>query len=413
MPDLDEGFLAFHIPSDQELDRALIHSLVVLDANVLLDVYRYVDQTRSDLFRVLESVGDRLWVPHQAAHEFWRNRVSVMGDRLAAFDELRRGLAKARDNVTQSLDQWSRATAGDSRSVADQLDTAFARALDAIDAMSPEASPSYVTADDPIVDRLRAVLVGKVGEAPDDEEWNLCVAEGRRRTEAEEPPGYLDAPKEGDGPPEGAAGDYLVWHQLMQESRRRELDVVFVTRDQKEDWWWRYRSVYFGPRRELTDEFRTVTGRRIYMLRPGDLLARSRALQVAVADESIEDANRGTELVPWPADGVVELLRRLDSEGREQADVIRAAAVNGGWVSRDEVYELCGFPEDRMLRGFTRPARRITADLQSEGLVSTAVAPAIEAHYPTGVRTAGFAIPQEMVGVLQADDARLPVHGES
>jgi hypothetical protein len=32
-------------------------------ANVLLNIYRYADATREDLFRVLEGLSDRVWVP--------------------------------------------------------------------------------------------------------------------------------------------------------------------------------------------------------------------------------------------------------------------------------------------------------------------------------------------------------------
>ena len=78
-----DDFPGFRLPPDQELDEALQAALVVIDANVLLNLYRYNESTRDDLLGVLQKVGDRLWVPHQVMKEFWRNRVGVLASALA------------------------------------------------------------------------------------------------------------------------------------------------------------------------------------------------------------------------------------------------------------------------------------------------------------------------------------------
>jgi hypothetical protein len=69
-----DGFEGYRKPSAQQQRDALRTALVVVDANVLLNLYRYTATTRDDLFAVLSTVGDRLWVPHQVMREFWRNR---------------------------------------------------------------------------------------------------------------------------------------------------------------------------------------------------------------------------------------------------------------------------------------------------------------------------------------------------
>ncbi|MGI9004103.1 MAG: PIN-like domain-containing protein [Pseudonocardia sp.] len=45
----------------------------------------------------------------------------------------------------------------------------------------------------------------------------------------------------------------------MDEAGRRGGDLLIVTGDEKEDWWWRYRSEFIGPRQELVAEFATAT----------------------------------------------------------------------------------------------------------------------------------------------------------
>jgi hypothetical protein len=97
---------------------------------------------------------------------------------------------------------------------------------------------------------------------------------------------------------------------------------------------------------------------------------------------------------------VAELLRRLDTEGREQADVIRTAAERGGIITRDEVFEIGGYEEDRMLRGFTRPTARLTRALQEEGILDGEVEPMLTPQYEGGVLAVKFEIPLEVVEIL-------------
>lgn len=225
--------------------------------------------------------------------------------------------------------------------------------------------------------------------------------------EAEEPPGFKDAAKEEGDLPEGGAGDYLVWYQATRYAAERDSNLLIVTADEKEDWWWRQKAAFLGPRPELAFEYYQLSGRRLFLLRPPDLLARAEALEVEVDEKSLADADRHSEEqsatpVQWTADAVRALLARLDREAPVQASVLRLAAASGtGSVSRDQVYELGDFPDERMLRGFTRPLRRLTQALQAEGAVPDDVLPILVARYPDGVKASYFSVPPEVPALLQ------------
>jgi hypothetical protein len=155
---------------------------------------------------------------------------------------------------------------------------------------------------------------------------------------------------------------------------------------------------------ELVAELQNACSRQLYMMRPIDLLRRSSALHVSVRKESVDDVERVSrefqQRALWTPAGVTALVERLETEGRDQAEVIRAAALHGGTVSRDEVYEICGYQDDRMLRGFTLPTARITRDLQREGLVVEGVEPVLTTIYRDGTQAAAFRIPAEIVAIL-------------
>jgi predicted nucleic acid-binding protein len=405
-----DDFPGYRMPSDEELAHALRSALIVVDANVLLNLYRYNESTRDDLLGILRRIGDRLWVPHQVLREFWRNRLGVLASRGAGTTQALDALAKQQRAATDAIRQWAKTVAVEA-SYEDQL-------LSKVDALHNEleheiqthapavSKASTGTASEPVLGRLEELLQGKAGRRPNDSEWESAVKEGNERVSRKEPPGYLDAEKGSSDLQEGAAGDYLVWRQATDEAARRGLDLLLVTGDEKEDWWWRHRSEFLGPRVELVAEFKNRSGHKLYMMRPIDLLRRSSALHVVVRKESVDDVervSRESNQALWSAAGIGALLRRLETEGREQAEVIRVAALNAGTINRNEVYEICGYKDDRMLRGFTLPTTRITHDLQQEGIVAEGVEPALTTIYHGGVKAAAFHIPSEMVAILTED----------
>jgi hypothetical protein len=405
-------FPGYRLPGDAEIDEALLHAVVCVDANVLLNLYRYNRRTAEDLVDVLSRLGDRLVIPHQAVAEFWTNRRTPVAGPPAASKGLHDALGKNRRSVTDAVDGWAKqtATTGDVlEAVRASVGAAFDSVAAAVDASQEDHDPEAPEGD-PWLSRLEALLADRVTDRPTPEVFKECVEEGQRRAKAGEPPGFLDLEKADGDLDEGAAGDYLVWFQATREAQARDSDLVVVTSDEKEDWWWRNRAAFLGPRPELTEEYLGLTGRSLFMLRPGDLLARSHVLQVDVGDGSVEDADRSARedaepAAPWTVEALTEALERLDRRAWVQAAAVREAAANGGRITRRRLYELSGYDAERTLRGFTRPVAGVTADLQAEGLVDARVAPLLTAAYPDGVKASYFRAPPEVPGLLGYDPA--------
>jgi hypothetical protein len=408
-----DEFPGYRLPSDDELNEALRSALVVVDTNVLLNLYRYNESTRNDLLEVLRQLGNRLWVPHQALLEFWRNRLHVIASRGAGTDQALNALGKQQRATEDAIRQWAKTVAVEAPhqdNLLGKVNTLYTELEQEIRARAPSTQKVMVgAASEPVLRQLQELLDGKAGRKPAAADWQTAVKEGNERAARREPPGYLDAEKADSDLPEGAAGDYLVWRQATEEAARRDLDLVLVTGDEKEDWWWRHRSEFLGPRVELVAEFKTRCGQQLYMMRPIDLLKRSSALHVKVSKESVDDVERvsreGPNLSQWSEAGVAALLERLETEGLDQAEVIRVAALHGGTIDREQVYAICGYEDDRMLRGFTLPTSRITRDLQQEGIVAEGVEPVLTTVYRGGVKAAAFRIPAEMTAILTRDQA--------
>jgi hypothetical protein len=86
---LRELFPGFFPPSERERKSAYKQGVVSLDANALLDLYRFTPHARQEYLGVLEAMSNRIFVTHQAALEFQRNRLNVINNRIkrAGLDE--------------------------------------------------------------------------------------------------------------------------------------------------------------------------------------------------------------------------------------------------------------------------------------------------------------------------------------
>lgn len=272
---LYDDFRGYRIPAGEELDDALRTATVVVDANVLLSLYRYNETT---------------------LREFWRNRLDVMSSRGAGRDQILAALAKQQRAAVDAIQQWAKITAV----AAEQRDglvlrvrTLYTELEQAVSGHSPSTSgPDGGAKREPVVQALETLLHGRIGPEPDSAAWKAAVTEGKARVERRQPPGYLDAEKMESDLPEGPAGDYLVWCQAIEEVARRGGNLLLVTGDEKEDWWWRFRSDFIGPRQELVTELATACGAQLFMMRPTDLLRRAHVLKVEVRTESVDEAER-------------------------------------------------------------------------------------------------------------------------
>ncbi len=413
-----DGFEAYLTPTDEGYSKVLREGLVVLDANVLLNLYRYTVAARDALLSVIEGLGSQLWLPHQVVHEFWRNRESVLRDprdtkKTAA--ELTEHQLKAEqafrtwaNRVSLPLERATELLKG--------LATGFEATLEGIDEYAAVESAAWArnSNTDPVLARLREALKTSVGSPLPPDEYEKAVIEGLRRVEERIPPGYKDRKKADDD----AAGDYLVWEQTIREATRRNVDVLFVTSDAKEDWWREENGERRGPRPELARELRERAKVGLLMIRPTRLLELApQILEVSVSDETVEDADRVDRYLAtagesldgggWSRESIEKLLTQLESQAHVQAAVIREAIRDGGFVSRERVYELGRYPEDRSLRGFTRPVNRITELLKKIGYLPVGAVDLVWSVYnedsPNFGWAAGFRIHPDVMDMLELD----------
>ncbi|MEU4690171.1 PIN-like domain-containing protein [Actinoplanes sp. NPDC023714] len=269
-------FPGYYQLSEEQRRAAFQRGLVTLDANALLDLYRFTPRGRGDLLGLLSDMRDRLFVTHQAAREFYRNRLDVVRERIS-------GTADDIADIGSLLTQAGGKVRSFSRRY--QVDDAKRAALCAeIEDLAERARASLgdesgydidladVRAGvDVVVKAFDGLFDGRVGPALPKPDHQAALAEAERRIAAKIPPGYADA-KKGDED-ERRAGDYLLWRQLIVEAGKHDRPVLLISNDEKDDWVAKSHGEIVGPRPELVLEFAKETGSYFYKVTVAGFLA--------------------------------------------------------------------------------------------------------------------------------------------
>ena len=253
-------FPGFYRPTEKEFSNLWASCLFVLDANAILNLYRYSPETSNDLIQILNQVSERLWVPHQAALEYQRNRLQTIASQLQEYDNIKKIVEDSKNNLKIKLDSLSKRP---SFIEADKLMKIMQKACNAIEKnlrIFKEAHLELLQNDN-LRDALDALFEDKLGLHYSQEKLNEIYKLGEERYEQEIPPGYEDKNKEGIK----KYGDLILWFQIIDKAKEANEAIILITDERKEDWWTKIRGKIIGPRPELTSEMLSEAGVSFYL----------------------------------------------------------------------------------------------------------------------------------------------------
>ncbi|UOK72460.1 PIN domain-containing protein [Ancylobacter polymorphus] len=251
----------FFRPTDTEFDNFWKEGIVVPDANVLLTLIRYNRKSSDDLFSLFEKIKYKIWIPHQVAYEFLNNCHSVFFSMEQAYIKLSSAYDEIRSISAKKIDQIkSEYRFHPSLDFEDGKSSLF-EAIKDIENKIKSNQTINSKADDinSIIERVASLFENRIGRPYSDADYKEFCRQADIRYQMKMPPGYLDAEKS-----DGGYGDFIVWQQLIEYSKENKKDIIFVTEDMKEDWWFRIGGRSIGPRRELRREFFDKTGCQFY-----------------------------------------------------------------------------------------------------------------------------------------------------
>lgn len=267
-------------PTIEDFDSHWKNSTFVVDANVLLNLYRYSPATRTELQNVIKQNKKKIFIPHQAAKEFLKNRLSVTSSQ-----------AKEYTGVIKQLEEFvTKITSKDRHPfVSDEKIKPLEEFSTEIISNLKEQQKSLLDklSNDEILDFIQSIFENKTGKPYPIEKLNEIVKEGEQRYKNEIPPGYKDANKDESNDPYRKYGDLIVWQQTIDFATENQKSVIFITDDKKEDWWLEQSGKTVGPRPELIEEFLEKTGQKFWMYSVGKFVQESAARNKKQVSEDV------------------------------------------------------------------------------------------------------------------------------
>lgn len=236
--------------------------LIVLDTNILLELYRQPANISLDVIEALKQVVDKLFIPRQVYDEYLKNYQTVCGGEKKKYQKVRRELLesirKLQDDILTKITEYRKHNYTDISQLQSNLDEKILNIHDIIKNFEKEhQAEQQLSLNFLNNDRVKEFIDfldfnGKIEEPLKFSKRLSILQEGKVRFDNLIPPGYMDSEKEGAD----KYGDLLVWKSILKVAKEKNVNIIFVCNDIKEDWWDKDGEIPIELRTELLDEFK-------------------------------------------------------------------------------------------------------------------------------------------------------------
>jgi hypothetical protein len=329
-------FPEFNQPSDEQFSELWKDALISFDANVLLNVFQYGHSTLHTFMDLLDQLQGRLWLTHQAAYEYQKNRNS----RIRAQE-----VALKTPPALAKLEEVYRNIKNLHHPIIDYEDLSIA-ANDLIKAIqkpmqSSESMDKYRQRCAEMHARINTLFDGKVGDPYSPEDLAKYQKEAADRFSKLIPPGFMDKDKlkvieQEKKDPKGILlpdpyGDAIIWFQLLDQAKsQKSRPIIFVTDDQKVDWWWSESGRSIGPRPELIAEMKKAGGSFYMYDSQNFMMHAAKYVSKPPTKENLDSAIKELQSVKFEAKRLqTERLQRLIDAGRVPEQAPRYRYISG------------------------------------------------------------------------------------
>ena len=258
--------------------------IFMLDTNVLLLPYTVGSKELNEIERVYRLLleNNRLFISAQVVREFAKNRPKKLGDMFKSIsDHLSRvkELEMPKYPMLGNLPEYGKITVlqNDCNKLVKDYKSELKKILSYIQSLNWNDPVSKIYSE-----LFKSSLIVDNNWAFDDTKKEL-----EARLKFNIPPAYKDKGKE-----DGGIGDYIIWKDIIKLAVEQKKDLVFVTGDEKADWFHQSNEAKIYPRFELVHEFKETTeGKNVHLISLSDLI------QLFSKDQATIDTIRSAESV--------------------------------------------------------------------------------------------------------------------
>lgn len=335
---MKEKFYEFYKLSQEKINEIWDKGLLIVDTNVLLDLYRLAPESRKDLKKSMEFFGDRIWLPYQVGLEYHRNREKIikeLGD--SKYNDFMKLLNESVvPYLKETFKTYQRHPCIDYNYIEKCIDRFKEDLGKKLDGWK-KAYPFDIEKDE-VLEWVTNRFDGKVGDDNTIEELLSIYKEGEVRYRALVPPGYKDAndKEKKEAGQRYVYGDLIIWKSVIKKAKKENFDIIFLTNDNKEDWFEKYKGQTKGPRFELYREFHKEADRDLIIMTEASFLKEMKEKKnIKVKDSSIQDAEKAVSDVSFhwmkPCDLSSSFGYALDTSSAANSfvDIPGALQING------------------------------------------------------------------------------------
>ncbi|WP_044194483.1 PIN-like domain-containing protein [Oscillatoria acuminata] len=308
--DMKKIFAGYYSLNQEQFKELWENCIFVLDTNILLNLYRYNKNTRNDFINnVLRKIEERLWIPHQVALEFQENRLEVIESQQTQIATIK---DKWKNHKAKFWGEIRTFHAINPESLIERLDKELSEYLNDKNSVIIEQldflidDPLELTKHDTVRDIVDELFNGKIGESPTNEELTNIYKNGEERYRIKYPPGFKDQQDKRNDPPylykemefKRMYGDLILWKELLKKVESCSWKhVIFITDDDKDDWWNRNSGKTDGPRLELIQEMYEAGASLFYMYNSDRFIDRAeKYLGTKISDDSKQEIEEIADL---------------------------------------------------------------------------------------------------------------------
>ena len=310
---MKESFKEYYKPTEKEFKNLWDNCEFIFDANVLLNIYRYSSETTEEFLDVLKKVQDRVWIPHQAALEYQRNRFSVIEEQVAKCKKLEKLLEK--NAIITFLTDNKRHPFVDTELIISEIEKTFKNLK--VDLETRRNNYPNTISNDNLRDTITEIFDGKIGDEFSKTDLDNTYKKGKERYADKIPPGFEDKGKDNgenkDKTGNQKYGDCVLWSQIIKHAKSEGKPIIFVTDDAKKDWWLKNKNnAIIAPHPFLIKEMRSKSNVDFYMYRSENFIDRvKKYLGFDVDQSSLQEIEKVQNDIR--TEHVIENLKRVQN----------------------------------------------------------------------------------------------------
>lgn len=301
---MKKKFPGYYEPDETQLHRLWDSGLIVLDSNILLNLYRYSAETNAEILHTLNQLSDRLWITYNAAKRYHQQRLNVIEGQEKSYLELQKFLDEMQNDLKERL------LSQDHSFLADQLIDKVVTIFNDIQNKLETNKEEYLNLfeNDELKNKIAEILKRNVGSQYTPEELEKIYKEGKNRAQKQIPP----LPNKEAELQEAKYHDLIIWKQTLKKAKATYKPILMLTDKRTDDWWLKFKGERIGPNPQLVEEMQHFANVEFYMYRMDPFMQNSRKyLEFDVDTKAIEEVQKFRLRDDNRADSRKELASKL------------------------------------------------------------------------------------------------------